>query len=170
MSIHELIANFGIEDESELPRPSLPITNTAKLIGMIGDEWRMPTYEELRANKDFPAILGTSAGRLIKQWLKFFDLVKKGNEMVRKTAEGKIEPDLAAFGAWDYAREVLGEDFEARERMVAAVERAFRSLLEEEVEMEADDPLLARQLVKAFEDHFIEENSASFDEPEIKKI
>ncbi len=171
MATHESVLKPGIENKSNFPKPSLPIVNTAMLIGMIGEEWRMPTYEEIRANKDFPAVLGTSAGRLIKQWLKFFDLVTMGNEIIEKTAEeGEVEVDVSALGAWEYAKEVLGEDFEQRKEMIEATKRVFEVLLGSALEMEPGDADQARGLVKVFKEHLAEESSTAFANSKIEGI
>jgi hypothetical protein len=171
MSIQESASETGFLEKVNLPRPSLPVVNTALLIEMIGDEWRMPSYEEIRADKDFPSVLGTSAGRLIEQWLKFFDLVERGNEIVKRTAEeGEVEVDLDAFGAWKYAREILGEDFEQRKEMIEATKRAFQVLLGTTAEMEPNDADQARELVKVFEEHLAEESTTAFTNSKIEGI
>jgi len=171
MTIHESGLQLGIEDKSNLPQPSLPIVNTAKLIEMIGEEWKMPTYEEIKRNEDFPVSLSTSPGRLISQWMKFFDLVEKGNKIVEDTVgEGVVEVDLSALEAWKYAREVLGGKFEQRKEMVAAAKRAFQVLLGVALEMEPGDPEQARELVRIFEEHLVKESSVASAEAKLEKI
>jgi len=171
MAIHESVLKPGIEDKSTLPKPSLPIVNTAMLIEIIGEEWRMPTYEEIKRNEDFPVSLSTSPGRLIGQWMKFFDLVEKGNKIVENTVgEGVVEVDLSALEAWKYAREVLGGKFEQRKEMIAAAKRAFQVLLGVALETEPGDPEQARELVKAFENHLVKESSVASAEAKMEKI
>jgi len=171
MASQELTSKFGVEERNDLPKPSLPVVNTAGLIEMIGDEWRMPTYEEIKRNENFPASLSTSPGRLIGQWMKFFDLVEKGNEIVERTAEeGMVEVDVSALGAWKYAREVLGEEFEQRKEMMVATKRAFKVLLGVALEMEPGDPGQARELVRIFEEHLVKENSVASSDSKIERI
>jgi hypothetical protein len=170
MATQEVInpADFEVQD---FPKPLLPVENTAELIRMIGDEWRMPTYEEIRANNKFPVALSTSPGGLIKRWQKFFALVEKADEDNRRVAEkGEVQSDSVAMGASQYAREVIGGDYEQRKKMILATKRAFQVLLGEEVEMESGDVDQARKLVKAFEDYWIKESSTASAEGRIEPI
>jgi len=171
MTIHESVLKPGIEDKSTLPKPSLPVVNTAILIKMIGGDWRMPTYEEIKGNEKFPVSLSISPGRLIGQWIKFFDLVEKGNKIVENTVgEGVVEVDLSALEAWKYAREVLGGKFEQRKEMVAAAKRAFQVLLGVTLETEPGDPEQARELIRIFEEHLVKESSTASAEAKMEKI